>query len=488
MIHSPSPIVLRAKRKPSPRNVQIYEAVRLTGERQADVAARHGLSQRRVSAICQQVDQWQRWASTAPNFEELQAQERRTALLQARHRCEKLLLAALKQAVRKQERLVSEVRRVVGGQEVVERTVRELPINPGWPKFAGSTSRDILRFTEQLGPDVEPSQTLAEVDALLAALGAEEERESGSGGAGETSLAANDSSKPDEGANYSVDLSRGDDVLWFCNESLRRRRPSESTSIYKYFAEPKPACSAVVRQHLLEPIAMISVSPPVAPENSVFAAFVGLDWADQKHDLVLYDPARRKARTPPVDAYAEAIDEWACGLRQRFGGRPIAVCFEQSRGGIAYALLKYDFLVLFPLPPARLASYRESFSNSGAKDDPTDAALLVDYLLRHRDQLRVWQPDTPATRELQLLAEARRDAVDQRTRLSNQLTAVLKRYFPQAVVLVGHDVDTPAGLRLPQPSGPPWPPSRLPRRPRSASSTMPTTPATRSGSSSGWSW
>ena len=188
---------------------------------------------------------------------------------------------------------------------------------------------------------------------------------------------------------------------------------------------------------------MISISLPVAPENSVFAAFVGLDWADQKHDLVLYDQHGGKPEHRELVQTAEAIDEWACGLRQRFGGRPIAVCFEQSRGGIAYALLKYDFLVLFPLPPARLASYRESFSNSGAKDDPTDAALLVDYLLRHRDQVRVWQPDTPATRELQLLAEARRDAVDQRTRLSNQLTAVLKRYFPQAVMLVGYDVDRP---------------------------------------------
>ena len=144
--------------------------------------------------------------------------------------------------------------------------------------------------------------------------------------------------------------------------------------------------------------------------DSVFAAFVGLDWADQKHDLVLYDQRGGKPEHRELVQTPEAIDEWACSLRQRFGGRPIAVCFEQSRGGIAYALLKYDFLVLFPLPPARLASYRESFSNSGAKDDPTDAALLVDYLLRHRDQLRVWQPDTPATRELQLLAEARRDA------------------------------------------------------------------------------
>jgi transposase len=188
---------------------------------------------------------------------------------------------------------------------------------------------------------------------------------------------------------------------------------------------------------------MIAVSEPIPPESSVFAAFVGLDWADQKHDLVLYDPRGGAPEQLQLPHTPEAIDEWAGSLRQRFEGRPVAICFEQTRGAIAYALLKYDFLVLFPLPPARLAKYRESFSSSGAKDDPTDAALLVDYLLRHRDQLRVWRPDTPATRELLLLAEARRDAVNQKTRLSNQLTDVLKRYFPQALVLVGQDVDTP---------------------------------------------
>jgi transposase len=188
---------------------------------------------------------------------------------------------------------------------------------------------------------------------------------------------------------------------------------------------------------------MIAVSEAVSPEASVFAAFVGLDWADQKHDLVLYDPRSGAPEHLQLPHSPETIDEWAGSLRQRFEGRPVAICFEQTRGAIAYALLKYDFLVLFPLPPARLAKYRESFSTSGAKDDPTDAALLVDYLLRHRDQLRVWRPDTPATRELLLLAEARRDAVNQKTRLSNQLTDVLKRYFPQALVLVGQDVDTP---------------------------------------------
>jgi len=181
----------------------------------------------------------------------------------------------------------------------------------------------------------------------------------------------------------------------------------------------------------------------VAVASLQFAAFVGLDWADQKHDVVLAEAGVAACESRVLPHTPEAIDAWAGELRQRFGGRPVAVCFEQTRGAIAYALLKYDFLVLFPLPPARLAKYREAFVSSGAKDDPTDAGLLLDYVLRHREQLRAWLPDSPETRELQLLVEARRDAVDQRTRISNQLTAALKLYFPQALTLIGDVVSTP---------------------------------------------
>lgn len=180
---------------------------------------------------------------------------------------------------------------------------------------------------------------------------------------------------------------------------------------------------------------------PVTPITE-FAACLGLDWADQKHDVALQESGGTRHEQRTVTHTPEAIDAWASELRQRFGGRPVAVCYEQTHGALAYALLKYDFLVLFPLQPVKLKNYRGSFSSSGAKDDPTDAALLLDYLRRHRDQLRRWQPETCETRELRLLAEYRRDAVDQRTRLSNQLTALLKLYFPQALTLVG-DVAAP---------------------------------------------
>ena len=59
--------------------------------------------------------------------------------------------------------------------------------------------------------------------------------------------------------------------------------------------------------------------------------------------------------------------------------------------------------------------------------------LLLEVLLNHRNHLRVWVPDDVLTRSIQLLTEGRRKLVDERTALTNQLTAALKMYFPQAL-------------------------------------------------------
>jgi transposase len=106
---------------------------------------------------------------------------------------------------------------------------------------------------------------------------------------------------------------------------------------------------------------------------------------------------------------------------------------EQSRGALVYALMKYDFLVLFPVNPLQLARFREALGPSGAKDDPDDAQLLVELLRKHGDRLRPWKPDDMQTRLLRLLVEDRRGLVDQRTALGNALKSRLKQYFPLAL-------------------------------------------------------
>ena len=182
-----------------------------------------------------------------------------------------------------------------------------------------------------------------------------------------------------------------------------------------------------------------------------FAAWVGIDWADDQHAVALRAAGSDAIESSSLLQTPEAIDGWAQRLRQCFGGRPVAVCLEQTKGALIYALMKYDHLVLFPLNPARLASYRKSFTTSGAKDDLTDAELLLKYVQEHFDYLRPWLPDDETTRLLRLLVEQRREAISLRTRLTNQLTEQLKRTFPQALKLLADDLTNNAGRRLSPP-------------------------------------
>jgi transposase len=174
-----------------------------------------------------------------------------------------------------------------------------------------------------------------------------------------------------------------------------------------------------------------------AQEQPEFGAYIGLDWADRTHVISLRSADSNKVERYQIKHTPEALAEWVNSLQQRFPGQRVAVALEQSRGAVVHALMGYDFLVLFPVNPKTVAKYREAFSPSGAKDDPTDADLLLELVTLHRDKLRAWVPDDELTRTITLLVEYRRQLVDTQTGLSNQLTSLLKLYFPQALAWVG---------------------------------------------------
>lgn len=177
------------------------------------------------------------------------------------------------------------------------------------------------------------------------------------------------------------------------------------------------------------------------PLSSSFAAQIGLDWADKKHDICLKPKTSDKLEYSVITHSPESIDEWALSLQQRFNNRPIAICLELKVGPVVYALMKYSFITLFPIPPNALAKYRKVFTQSGAKDDPTDAFLQLDYLLKHPESLRPLLPEDPKTRILQRLVEDRRDLVDEKVRLTNWISASLKSYYPQVLQWFS-DIDT----------------------------------------------
>jgi hypothetical protein len=158
-----------------------------------------------------------------------------------------------------------------------------------------------------------------------------------------------------------------------------------------------------------------------------FTAYVGIDWADTKHDVCLQAPGNESREFDCIPHQVADIDQWAQSLRQRFGS-PIAVALELAKGPIVYALQKYDFFVLFPINPSTLAKYREAFKPSRAKDDPTDAELALDLLMRHPERFATLQPQSEGMRTLLSLTKHRRELVADKTRFTTP------DQYPQAIL------------------------------------------------------
>jgi Transposase/Transposase IS116/IS110/IS902 family len=167
--------------------------------------------------------------------------------------------------------------------------------------------------------------------------------------------------------------------------------------------------------------------------TDTFAAVVGLDWADATHEVCLQAAGSAKRECFQLEHTPEAIDAWVTTRRTRFNGQPVAVCLELNQGPLVFALRQYAFLILFPLNPLTLARYREAFTPSRAKDDPTEAELQLERLLTHRDKLPPLNPQSPAMRALEPLVEHRRRVVGDNVRITTRLTSPLKNYFPHVL-------------------------------------------------------
>jgi transposase len=178
-----------------------------------------------------------------------------------------------------------------------------------------------------------------------------------------------------------------------------------------------------------------------------FAAYVAIDWGDSKHVWSLQPADSDRRERGEIEHSPEAVAAWAAMLSSRFDGLPVAVAVEQSRGALVFMLGKYEHLHVYPIHPRAAAQFRAALFPSGAKDDPSDAELLLDLLTHHRARLRRLKPDTEQTRLVQHLVEGRRKLVNERTRQSNRLTAQLKLYFPQMLDWFD-DIDSPLATEL----------------------------------------
>src|ERR1700739_3828658 len=86
-------------------------------------------------------------------------------------------------------------------------------------------------------------------------------------------------------------------------------------------------------------------------------AWIGIDWADEKHDVSLYDVGPGKQEASIIRQSPEAVQEWLGQLRSRYEDGYVAVVLEQGRGGLLNALMGCEFLVLYIINPKSLRSF-----------------------------------------------------------------------------------------------------------------------------------
>lgn len=179
-----------------------------------------------------------------------------------------------------------------------------------------------------------------------------------------------------------------------------------------------------------------------------FHLVIGLDRSDRKADLHFIDTATGQRRAATIDTAPEALCEWLAHLREQHPGARVGLCLEQPAVHLIAFLEAYDWITLVPINPLVLQKYREAFVTSRAKDDSKDAQYLAELLLIHHCKLKVWAPQDSSTRAVQQWVFHRRAVVDERTGLTNRLQALLKSYFPQALVLCGEDLWRPLATRF----------------------------------------
>jgi transposase len=173
-----------------------------------------------------------------------------------------------------------------------------------------------------------------------------------------------------------------------------------------------------------------------------FAACIGLDWGDKGHVYRILDTNSGEIREHKLSQRPDILQKWVTELQMKYPGEKIAIAIEQSKGAVINFLMQYDFFVIYVINPKLAAKYREAFKSSGAKDDGNDSGFILDILTRHRDKLTPWKIEDDTTRMLQILTEKRRNAINERTRLSNRLKAVLKQYYPLALEVAGDSLAT----------------------------------------------
>ena len=169
--------------------------------------------------------------------------------------------------------------------------------------------------------------------------------------------------------------------------------------------------------------------------------YAGVDWASEKHDVLVSDEAGAELLAGSF-VHDEAGLRSLCRTLVRLQVELVAI--ERPDGVLVERLLDAGLRVL-ALHPNQVAAARPRFRVSGGKSDRFDAFVLCELARTDSHRFRVLEPDSDQTKALRALTRGREDLVQTRVALTNQLRAELERFWPGAAKVFAR-LDSPIAL------------------------------------------
>ncbi|GHO42228.1 IS110 family transposase [Ktedonospora formicarum] len=162
--------------------------------------------------------------------------------------------------------------------------------------------------------------------------------------------------------------------------------------------------------------------------------YVGLDWSDTHHDVVVLDEAGHQVG---IQRFAHShqglhhLKDFLLGIASR---PEDLACIVETNHGLLITFLLEAGIPVYPVNPKTANKLRKT---AGAKTDRIDAYLLAKTGRFDLPDLRRLSPDSPIIAELKTLTRDQDALIQSQTRLVNQLTACLKEYYPVSLKLFG---------------------------------------------------
>ena len=168
---------------------------------------------------------------------------------------------------------------------------------------------------------------------------------------------------------------------------------------------------------------------------SEYQVIIAIYWADQKHDLRILKDCEEECKVISSDLLT--LKNFFDTLILETVNGSIAIVIESCQSALMNLLISFTEFDIYVVHPTTASKFAKTFHLSGAKSDRADTKSLLELYLKHPD--KVQKVDSSFSKgKLKRLNIKRRDLVGDRTRLTNQLTALLKIYYPNALKVVGN--------------------------------------------------